>query len=383
MTDSAFTVAEYRRRVASVQDAMAAADLDVLLAHSMASVCYLTGLESFAVHKYWLAAVPRSGDPILLVQGFESLNASIGCWITDVVTYDLQADHVTATAELLSDRGFDGGRLGIELGPLTSLTPHDYVRLGELLPRASFTDAAPLISSVRAIKSAAEIDYMRQAAALSSAGMQAAIDTVAAGKTDNDVAAAAYCTMIGGGSEYFCYQPIVTVGRRSGIPHSTFQRVEIKPGDAVFMEFGACIRRYSSPIMRTVFVGRPPDQVRRMVDACIASVDTLIEKIRPGIVAGDLARQAETQLASVIEKVIWHGSYCYSVGLGFPPTWADCPEINVTVGSEMVLQAGMVFHCSTSLRDPGRCGTTCSETVAVTETGCEVLTSLAREVIVL
>ena len=192
MTDSALSVAEYRRRVASVQDAIAAAGLDVLLAHSMASVCYLTGLQSFAVHKYWLAAVPRSGDPILLVQGFESLNASIGCWITDVVTYDLQADHVTATAELLSDRGFDGGRLGIEMHSLSSLTPHDYVRLRESLPRASFTDAAPLISSVRAIKSAAEIDYMRQAAALSSAGMQAAIDTVAAGKTDNDVAAAAY-----------------------------------------------------------------------------------------------------------------------------------------------------------------------------------------------
>ena len=48
-------------------------------------------------------------------------------------------------------------------------------------------------------------------------------------------------------------------------------------------------------------------------------------------------------------QVVWHGYYGYSVGLGFPPTWADQRDLIIKKGSDVVLESGMVFHCSTSL----------------------------------
>ena len=62
----AFPVSEYKRRVAAVQANMAERKLDLMLATTMASVCYLTGLESVSPHKLWLVGVPQKGNPVLV-----------------------------------------------------------------------------------------------------------------------------------------------------------------------------------------------------------------------------------------------------------------------------------------------------------------------------
>src|SRR5207253_4361725 len=98
--------------------------------------------------------------------------------------------------------------------------------------------------------------------------------------------------MFRAGSEYLCYQPIVTVGRRSGVPHSTFGRVALRRGDAVFMEFGACVHRYSSPIMRTAVVGPASEKMKRMFGMCLRGVNCSIEHLKPGARAGDVAARS-------------------------------------------------------------------------------------------
>jgi Xaa-Pro dipeptidase len=382
MNRLAFTISEYRTRVRKAQQAMAAQGLDGLLVHNMAGICYLTGLESIAVHKYWLCLVPAAGDPLLLTQDFESYNIRISSWLKIAATYAIGADPVAATKTLLQSAKLDGKKLGVEMGPLSSLSLRDYLRLKTLLPKANFIDATALVPSIAAIKSPAEIAYHRGAGRISSAAMRAAVAAVREGRTDNDIAAVASECLIREGSEYQCYQPIVTVGPRAGVPHSTFQRIPIRRGDPVFMEFGACIRRYSSPIMRTAVVGEPPEKMRRMFEMCLRSVNSSIEHLKPGAVAGDVAATSAKAIGPMPKSLVWHGSYAYSVGLGFPPEWSDTDDNEVARNSKAILQPGMVFHCSTSIRDPGKLGTTCSETVLLTERGCEVLTDLPRELFV-
>jgi len=378
----AFTVEEYRARVAKVQKSLADRKLDALLVHNMANICYLTGLESIAPHKYWLCLVPAVGDPILLLQDFESHNAMVTSWVDQLATYKIFDDPIAATHKLLQSRILDAKRLGIELGPLSSLSTQNYLRLDETLPAAKLIDATDLVACVAAIKSPNEIAYLREAARISSAAMRAAIKTIQQGSTDNDVAAVAAARLIGEGSEYQCYQPIVTVGPRSGVPHTTFQRIPIRPGDPVFMEFAGCVRRYSSPVMRTAVIGKPSEKMKRMFDLCLTSVNASLDNMKPGAVTGDVATMSEKAMGRLPSGWVWHGCYAYSIGLGFPPEWADCGDVDVVKGNKAVLQPGMVFHCSTSIRDPGKLGTTCSETVLITDRGCEVLTDLPRELFV-
>ena len=100
---------------------------------------------------------------------------------------------------------------------------------------------------------------------------------------------------------------------------------------------------------------------------------------RRAVTAGEVAARSEKALGPLPRGWVWHGIYAYSVGLGFPPEWADCDAVEVSRGGKAELRSGMVFHCSTSIRDPLRVGMTCSETVLITERGCEVLTDLPRE----
>lgn len=378
----AFTVEEYRARVAKVQKSLVDQKLDGLLVNNMASICYLTGLESIAVHKYWLCVVPMEGDPVLLSQDFESHNALVSSWVDQVETYGIVDDPVAATARLLQARGLDQKRLGIELGSLSSLSVQNYLRLREAVPKATLVDATDLVPCVASIKSPAEIAYLREAGRISSIAMRAAIEAVKEGATDNDLAAVAAECLFHEGSEYECYQPIVTVGPRSGVPHTTFQRIAIGKGDPVFMEFGACVRRYSSPIMRTAVIGEPPEKLKRMFGLCLASVNSSLANLKPGAVTGDVAATSEKAIGPMPRGWVWHGYYAYSIGLGFPPEWADCGAIDVVKGNRAILQPGMVFHCSTSIRDPGKMGATCSETVVITDDGCEVLTNLPRELFI-
>jgi len=372
----AFPRDEYLRRLHAVQRRMAQENLDTLLCTSLANICYLTGVESPSVHSPWFTLVPAEGLPIMLLTEFESHNARIGSWLTEWSTMPTTgyAGQVEAAAQLIRDRGLSGKHIGVEMGRFSSITAVEHLRLRELLNDATLIAITELVERVRAVKSPMEIACMRQAGKWTEIGMRAALDAAAEGATENDMAAAAYNAMIRAGSEYPCYPPFVTAGNRSGIPHSTFRRNRLKHGDPVFVEVGASFCRYNAPMLRTVCTGKASDKAKCMADACRASVETMLQTLRAGVTCAEVAEQSSQRLAGLPDKLVWHGLFGYSVGLGFPPSWSDCTSIHIKRNSPVVLEAGMTFHCSTSLRDIGQCGATCSETVLVTETGCEVLT---------
>jgi len=372
-----FPVAEYQSRLGKVQAEMARVNIDVLLCHSVAGICYLTGFESALWCKYTLAIVRREGAPVLLAQDFEMPNACATVWCEDRVTYPCHGDPIAATRDLLRARGLDRLRLGIELNRW-SLSVPVHQQLCAALAGCTLVDATAVMDRVMRVKSAAEIAVIRQAAGITSRGMMAALDRVRTGVTDNDVAAAAYLSLMEGGSEYMAVTPIVTVGARSSIPHSTHRRVRIGAGESVLVEVGACVHRYSTPCMRTVLTPPVPDLPRAMAEGCRASVTEVIRRMRPGAIGDEVAGHADRVIHEFSSRYVWHGIYGYSVGIGFPPDWNDTSAM-VMRGSDLVLEPGMVFHVSTSLRKVGTCGVAFSETVLVTETGAEVLTSVPSD----
>jgi Xaa-Pro dipeptidase len=373
-----FDIAEYRRRVHAVQALLAERDLDALLCHHFPNICYLTGLQSVLWTKYFLAVVPREGDPILLGESFELPNALYCVWTADLVGYDLDDDPVEATRRLLCERGLASGRLGLETRVLRVPLYH---RLRDAFPRATLVDASDVVDRVKVVKSMPEIAHIREAACLTNRGMSAALAAVGEGVLDQEVARAAYDALIGGGSEHMALDPIVTVGPRSGIPHSTHARVRIERGDTVLVELGANIHRYTAAAFRCAVVGPPLAQVSFMADACIAALNALIEAMRPGAAAADIAATADRAWTEATARYVWHGYYAYSLGIGFPIDWNDCPAL-IKHGESLVLEPGMVFHCTTSLRDTAKYGTAFSETVLITDTGAEVLTDVPRELVV-
>jgi Xaa-Pro aminopeptidase len=374
----AFALAEYQGRLQKTQAEMKRRGLSGLLLHHRGSIAYLTGFENGYMMAYFAAIVPATGEPTLLSSDFEIPNADLSSWCRDRVTFPVFGDSLGTTATSLAERGLHKGRLGAEL---RALNAEQYQRLRTLLPDAELVAADDLVANLKAIKSPAEVAYLRESARLSTLGIEAAFAEAGVGKTENDLAAAAASAMIRGGSEYFCIDPIVTASHRSGVPHTTFRRTPLRAGSTVLVEVGASICRYTAPLFRTIAVKPVSDDIRRAADACRVSLNVMLAAMKPGVPAADVARLARTAWLPICEQLIWHGIYAYSVGIGYPPDWNDAPHC-VTELANFTLQPGMCFHATNSLRQRHVFGTALSETVLITETGSEVLTGTPRDLVV-
>lgn len=373
-----FPLSEYQARIDKVKTTMTQRGLDVLLVHSLPAICYLTGFQTLSIRSYSCFVLPVDGSPKIVTERDEQWNARLNSWVDNLFTYARGENPVQVTVEVLEGHRLHSSRIGVE-NASRYLTPLDYSKLLKSLSPAVLIDSSDIIPICMLIKSAREIEYIRQAAEITVHGMRAAIESAATGKTDNDVASAASQVLIASGSEYMSSNPIVCAGRNSGIPHGHYSRRKLCRGETILLEMGACVHRYSAPLMRTVTLGEPTDTVVAMASACKRALEDVISLMRPGIPFADAAFKGKAAITAAGSSMIFHGTYAYSVGLGFPGTsWADCP-IEVRDNVPTVFQPGMVFHLPMSLRDAGKYGVAFSETVVITNQGCDVLTKIARE----
>ena len=380
-----FTQQEYRRRLRGIQALMSTEDLTAIVVSDLSNICYLCGFQTIGSYGYGLYAliVPQQGNPTLFTSDFESHNAKIVGAIEDIVIYTVQeqldGSPIEQLADLIHERGFNSGLVGWECKHY-GLTANQSNALSSRLRGVKWVECSQIIQRMKLIKSPEEIKVLRCAADLTTAGTLAGIEAATVGRRDNDIAAAIYEKIVTDGGEYFSLQPIVTTGRRSGVPHSTFRRVRLKKGDTVFIEVSAAYERYSAPNLRTVCVGNPSDDARRAWEACRMSVATVVENLRDGASSQDAARRAGKALRSIEDRLVWHGYYGYSAGLAFPPNCTDCNEIGIiTETVDFEVKVGMVFHINTSLRKIGEFGVTMGDTVLVTKTGSQMLTEVPAE----
>jgi len=385
--DLAFPREEYLTRVASVRERMAASGIDVLLLHNPLNVLYLSGYQSINMYDSECVILPLEGEPVLLVPERELGGALLYSWIEEPRIFrrteypDITfRQPMQAVVDVVNEQGQEKARIGIEQRSM-ALTSKKYETLRGMLPNAELVDASGLADAVRARKSPREIAHLRRAASMTDDGMRAAIGAATANGTDNDMAAAAYEAMMRAGSEYLSLAPIVTAGARAGIIHSTHRRVRLNPGDGVNIELGACYHRYMAPCMRTIAIGEVNDCVKRLAHACLTALNNVLVAMKPGATADDVAREGMKGIELAGDNTIFHGCFGYSVGASFPPSWAD-GTVSLFLDQQTRLEPGMVFHIPMGLRILGQCGAMFSETALITETGCEPLTVVPRELVV-
>ncbi len=377
----AFPADEYAARLARLRAAMEREGLDLLLLHSLPNICWLTGFQTPLCDWYHCLVVPRSGE--LLLQCCDTELAMLNSRLTQiaVVLWERMDEAGAQLAGLLQDQGADGRRIGVELRrPGLNAWTLECLRAG--LPRADFVDASDLAPRLRAVKSPAEVACLRRAAAFTDLGMAAGIAAIREGGLDNDVIAAASQAMLSAGSEFFSIQPIVRTGWRSGVVHATGKRVPLKRGDNVFMEFGGVYQRYSAPLLRTAVIGPPDARQQRLAEAALDTLERLYAAVKPGRSVAAVAREAAKGYAHLLDEIQTRGYHAYSVGLTFPPVWVE-HSVGIRDDAEDILEPGMVFHTPRSLRVPGQVAMGFSETILVTDTGCEALTRHPRELIII
>jgi Xaa-Pro dipeptidase len=271
VTRSIFSVSEYAARVAAVRVAMRERGLDALLVTGPENIFYLTGLNHLGYFAFTALLLKTEGDCVLVTRAMERHTLAAQVPDCEHVPFDDGEDPAQAVARAVNSSGLGRGSIGVEKGKM-SFPIRVWEGVVARVPRVKWEDRAELVDDVRVIKSPAEIDCIRQAAAISDLAMQSGFRAAGVGANEREVAAEVYRSMVASGGEYPGLAPLIRTGDRLLQEHTTWQDRTLRAGDALFMELSGCANRYHAPLTRMVYVGHPPEGANAAAEIVIAGL---------------------------------------------------------------------------------------------------------------
>jgi len=374
-SQAVFPAAEFRQRIANIQKALRSTGVEALLLTGPENIFWTTGRQTAGYFSFQALVVPLSGEPVLLVRQLEMTGAQASTWLTDIRAWQDGEDPAQALGKLIAALGLR--HLAVERnGWFVSQALAE--RIAGALATVRVSDGSGLVEGLRAIKSPAELEAIRRAAAYAQTGMVAAIEACRDGASENDVAAAMMAAAISAGSEAMAMEPLVSSGPRSGIPHATWRRRRMDAGDGVFLELAASHDRYHAALMRSVWIGSPPAKAKAMMDTALRALDAALAAMRPGEPCAAAHNAAQAVIDAAGYTAAFRKRIGYSMGAAFAPDWGEGAILSLFSDVSRPLEPGMVFHLPATLRSYGAFTVGASETVIVTNTGVEPLSDLSR-----
>jgi D-alanyl-D-alanine dipeptidase len=238
---------------------------------------------------------------------------------------------------------------------------------------ASLTDALPML---RAVKDADELERLAAAGAAADATFHEIVKVRFAGRLETDVAADLADLLRQHGHEQVDFT-VVGSGPNGADPHHEAGDRTIERGDMVVLDFGGLRDGYGSDTSRTVHVGPPTDEERRVHDLVRAAQEAGFRAVRPGAACQDVDRAAR----AVIDEAGYGPYFIHRTGHGIGVTTHEPPYM--IEGEERALVPGMCFSVEPGVYLPGRFGVRIEDIVTVTEDGGRRLNDTTRELVIL
>ena len=357
---------DFRARQNQLREHLATTRFDALLISHLPNIRYLCGFTGSA--------------GLLLVEESQSV------FFTDV-RYDTQAHEEVKAAKVvvaskailqaLADRLGKRRRsrrpwaIGLESEHFTLA---DQKRLNHLRPKGTvLKDAPPMVERLRMVKEEEELKRIRSAVNLGAKLFERVLEVIRPGVKESEVAAEMEFAARKAGAAEMAFQTIIASGARSALPHGRASEQSIAAESFVVCDFGVILSGYCSDQTRTVWVGKASDEARQTYDAVKDAQQAAIHAVRPGITTGEVDEAART----VLRKAGLGDYFTHSTGHGVGLEIHEAPR--VAAGQKEILRPGMVITIEPGVYFPGQWGIRIEDIVAVTGSGCEVLTPTSKE----
>lgn len=370
---------EYRDRLARTRAWMRENGVDLLALNQPEHYNWLSGYDPTSVFYHQTLLVEAGGErePVLLANKAELALCDETCWLDDVRTvwtHDDQVEQVVRVVRELGDYADRPIKLGVNLSSY-HFRPVFALGLKEALPEAELVDVSPVLDELRLVKSPAEVDYLRRAAHIADLGVTAGINAIREGVTDREVLAEIQHAVFLNGGEFPAYPTLVDA---RGTLHGTPIGKILRSGDTVYCEVSGVVRRYHCNISRTIVVGEPSAEVRKLYGVVKDALDRATEALRPGALVGDIVELvAECQAG--YERNTW-GRFGFSMEIAYPPIWIG--GLSLMKGDDHVLEPGMVITMEPGLSYADGQTMMIGNNVLVTEHGPEILNNVPSDLFV-
>ncbi len=372
-----FPVSEFRDRVTRTQAAMRAEGIDALFLSQLETVWYFTGFKTWlkiSKHRPFTALIPHEGDPILILPPIEAGDGDAFAWVPDIRLWPHPASgYVELWADLMREKGYTNATIGGEVGADTQMgmSLEDWQGLAKLTPGNRYVDCAPLLWSVRCIKSPLEVERLELACRANDAAVAAAWAALRPGMTERDLARVIGIAMMENGADVPAFLIVRSGedGARTWNQYATDRVIE--PNDLVGLDVGCQVGEYFSDMIRIGCAGTPTDAAVRAQNAADSIAQQVRDAIRPGMVIEDLDKVRRNAIRESGYTAAFHG-----MGHMIGTTVHELPRIGPDV--QETLKPGMVFTIEPGITSETGWLFGVEDLVLVTETGARTLTHAPR-----
>ncbi|MGA7160336.1 MAG: aminopeptidase P family protein [Bacteroidota bacterium] len=355
---------DYKERIRLLRDVLERKHCDAFITSFIPHLRYLTGFSG----SNGLCIVTHA--KVFFLTDFrykEQIRNEVACSRSFITSGEL--------VEKASEEKLLGGckRVGVE---------QDYLQIAQHrgLKRnfhaVRFVPTSELVESLASVKRGAEILLIAKAVAITDSVFEELLKIVRAGISELDVSAEISYLHKKHGAENDSFEPIVVSGPRGSLPHGRPSSKKVKKGELVTLDLGCFYKGYCSDLTRTVAVGKPSDEARKVYGIVLQAQQRAIDSARSGVKAKNIDGVARGFISSKgYGKYFGHG-----LGHGIGLQIHEFPRISAR--SMHTLQSGNVVTVEPGIYLPQKFGIRIEDDIVIRDGTCDVLTRASKALIV-
>lgn len=258
-----------------------------------------------------------------------------------------------------------------------SISYKQFSNLTKLFPNVELVQAQAITKALRQSKARWEVDNMIKAQRIAEGALDYILGFIKPGVTEKQIAAELEYRMRLGGAEGVSFETIAVGGSNTSRPHGVPTNYKVQKGDFITMDFGCKYNGYCSDMTRTVALGEPTEEMKKVYNTVLEAQLAAIEAAEANKIGKDIDKVAR----DIIEKA-GYGQYFghslgHSVGLYIHETPNAAPhETNkIPVGAVITSEPGIYI--------PGKFGVRIEDMIYLTKDGVENLTKAPKNLIIL
>ena len=349
------------KRIERVLSEMHSRHLSQVLISDPASINYLTGVKVHPGERFYCLLLKNNGWHVLFANDMFEIPAIP----FEVVRYADSDDPIGFLSQYIDTNralGIDKTWPAQFLIPLMENNPDLQVCLG-----------SDCVDDVRAVKDEQEIELMKEASRINDIVIEKAKGQIRAGVTEKQIAEFIDQEYLNQGCEGNSFPSIVSFGANAADPHHGPDDTVLKEGDVVLFDIGCVKNGYCSDMTRSYFYKSAGQQQREVHDLVRRANEHAESVIKPGMKFCDIDAAARDLIATA-----GYGQY-FTHRLGHFIGTAVHEKGDVSAANQNVAKPGMIFSIEPGVYLPGNFGVRIEDLVVVTETGCEVLNQVSKE----
>jgi Xaa-Pro aminopeptidase len=355
------------RRLGRLRAKLADAGVDALLVTRLPNVAYLTGFTGSAG-----MLLVGSDEAVLITDGRYAQQSAEQLERADVPARVAIAATAPEQKDALEGSRF-GARLGLEAHGVTWAQQRTF---SEWLPTAELVPTEHLVEELRAVKEPGEVARIKAACGIADESLATVLPRLKGGISERAFALALEWEMRGRGATKTSFDTIVASGPNGAKPHARPTDRVVGEGELVVIDFGCVVDGYCSDMTRTVSVGDPGAEARRVWDVVAASQRAGRDAVRAGVECKAVDRASRT----VIDDAGWGATFAHGTGHGVGLEIHEAPRVSAT--ADATLEVGHVVTVEPGVYLPGVGGVRIEDTVVVTPDGAEALTEFPKSLVI-